>query len=66
MRLIKMRKAERQKVKMRLNTINLMEETAIRLKLAKADDLFKLQFLACFRPNASLRQINNVRQINFK
>ena len=57
---------ERRGMKMKLNTLKLIEETAIRLKLATSgDNLFRLQLLTCFRPYASLRQINNQRKINF-
>ena len=58
-----MKRYQAQKTKMRLNTLKLVEETALRLKLIKEQDYqFKLQLLTCFRPDASLRQINN--QIN--
>lgn len=62
-----MKRYKKQKAKMKSNTLVLLEETKLRLKLAKEEDyLFKLQLLTCFRPNASLRQINNQRKINFE
>jgi hypothetical protein len=54
------------KVKMRINTMIDLEETKLRLQLAKADELIRLQLLACFRPNASLRQMENQRKLNFR
>lgn len=53
------------KIKMKINTQIDIEETQLRLQLTQAADEFKLQLLACFRPNASLRQLNNNRKLNF-
>lgn len=59
-------RSENQKTRMRLNTKILIEETQIKIKLRQEKDpIFKLEMLSCFRPNASLRQINNTRQLNF-
>ena len=44
--------------KLKINTIKDIEETQIRLKL-KQDDMFKLEMLVAFRPDATLRQIKN-------
>lgn len=50
-------------IKLKLNTAKDIEETRIRLVLNQ-DDMFKLEMLVAFRPNASLRSINNTRMAN--
>lgn len=61
-----MTKRERQQTVMKLNTLKRIEETHIRVKLNKEGNvLYRLQLLSCFRLDASLRQIDNARQINF-
>ena len=63
-----MKRYKKQKAKMISNTLILTEETKLRVKLAKKEEydyLFRLQMLICFRPDASLRQINNQCKINF-
>jgi hypothetical protein len=58
-------KSELQKIKMRINTLIDIEETKLRIALQQEQaDFLKIQLLANFRPNASLRQINNQRKIN--
>jgi len=52
--------------KLKLNTLIDIEETMLRLQLKQPEKEFlRLQFLINFRPNASLRQINNQRKLNF-
>jgi hypothetical protein len=51
--------------RLKLNTLIDIEETKIRLDLQLQNtEHFKLGLLANFRPNASLRQINNQRKLN--
>jgi len=60
---------ELQKIKMQINTLIDIEETKLRLALQLEQEpfqLFKLELLANFRPNASLRQINNQRKLNLQ
>jgi len=45
-------------IKLKLNTLVDIEELQIRLKLAE-DDQYKITMLCAFRPDATLRQINN-------
>lgn len=56
----------KRKAKMRINTLIDMEETMLRLNLKQASDEIRLQLLMFIRPNASLRQTNNLRKLNFK
>jgi len=51
------------KQRLKLNVQKDIEETLIRLILNQ-DDMFKLEMLIHFRPNASLRSINNTRMAN--
>lgn len=51
--------------KLKLNSMIDCEETMLRLHLKQANDLIKLQLLMFVRPNASLRQTNNLRKLNF-
>jgi len=51
------------KQRLKLNVQKDIEETLIRLILNQ-DDMFKLEMLTYFRPNASLRSINNTRMAN--
>jgi len=51
------------KQRLKLNIQKDIEETLIRLILNQ-DDMFKLEMLTHFRPNASLRSINNTRMAN--
>ena len=60
-----MKKVTRQKIRMKLNTLALIERTGIIIELDKPDYKYNLQMLASFRPGASLRQINNQRKANF-
>lgn len=53
-----MTKREKQKQKMKLNTLIDIEETRLRSKLKKDANL-ALAMLCAFRPKASLRQIKN-------
>jgi len=54
------------KAKLKINTQIDIEETYLRIKLNQTTDaLFRLQLLINFRPDASLRQINNIRKLNF-
>lgn len=56
----------RSKAKMHVNTLIDIEETLLRLALKrKLGAIIRLQMLINFRPNASLRQINNQRKLNF-
>lgn len=48
---------------LKLNIQKDIEETQIRLVIA-IDEMFKLELLTYFRPNASLRSINNTRMTN--
>jgi hypothetical protein len=48
---------------LKLNIQKDIEETLIRLLIAN-DEMFKLELLTYFRPNASLRSINNTRAAN--
>lgn len=55
------------KIKLKLHAAIDIEETKIRLWMSQDNmDWFKLQLLTCFRPNASLRQLNNQRKVTFK
>jgi len=57
--------AQQKSARMKLNILIDLEETKIRLRLqAKQDADYKLQLLTNFRPNASLRQIDNQRKLN--
>lgn len=59
---------KKQKARMKLTTLKHIEETDLRVRLRKEsqrDNMFRLQLLTCFRQDATLRQINNARQINF-
>lgn len=51
------------KQKLKINIQKDIEETLIRL-LINNDEMFKLELLINFRPNASLRSINNTRMAN--
>ena len=54
------------KAKLKINTQIDIEETYLRIKLNQTTDaFFRLQLLINFRPDASLRQINNIRKLNF-
>lgn len=54
------------KAKLKVNAQIDMEETMLRLHLKQASDEIRLQLLMFIRPNASLRQTNNLRKLNFK
>jgi len=50
---------------MRINTLKDIEETKLRLWLRhEANEFYKLHLLINFRPNTSLRAINNQAKIN--
>ena len=50
---------------LRTNTLKDIEETNIRLRINRdSDELYKLALLMNFRPNATLRQINNQAKLN--
>lgn len=49
--------------KLYLNTQKEIEELYLRLDLEK-DQMLRLELLIAFRPNASLRSINNIRRAN--
>jgi len=51
------------KQRLKINIQKDIEETLIRL-LINNDEMFKLELLTHFRPNASLRSINNTRMAN--
>lgn len=51
------------KQRLKLNTQKEIEELYIRL-LIPQDPMFQLELLIAFRPNASLRSINNTRMAN--
>ena len=50
--------------RLQINSLIDQEETLLRIKLKQAKPSFNLAMLINFRPNASLRQINNQRKLN--